>query len=337
MRRPWLLPFVPVYAAGLAWRDLRLSRGWEKVRRLRLPVISIGGLSAGGSGKTPVVIALAKALAAQGLAVDILSRGYGRLGERPVRVDASGTAEEFGDEPLLIARQTGDPVYVAPARFDAGSLAEADEGKESAAAVGGEAERETAPRVHLLDDGFQHRQLFRAIDILLLDRSDLEDSLLPGGNLRERLHAMLRASVLVLPAGDPEIEAEVRRRGWSGPVWRVQRRVAVPSFPGPAVAFCGIARPEQFFSALVAGGARLTRRVAFPDHFRYGARDLRALDAAVGHSGARVLITTEKDRVRLGNLATVHPLLTASLGIEIEEEQRVLEWLMARLEDGSRV
>src|SRR5579863_72825 len=126
MRRPWLAPAMPFYAAGLAWRNLRLRRGWETVRHLRRAVISVGGLSAGGSGKTPLVIALGKALAARGVGVDILSRGYGRRGGEPARVDPSGTAEEFGDEPLLIARETGVPVYVAPERYDAGVLAETD-------------------------------------------------------------------------------------------------------------------------------------------------------------------------------------------------------------------
>ena len=108
--RPMLLPLVPLYRLALAARELRLRSGLEPVRRLRYPVISIGNLSTGGSGKTPLTIALAKALTGRGFQVDVLSRGYGRKGSLPVRVRVDGTADEFGDEPLVIARETGLPV-----------------------------------------------------------------------------------------------------------------------------------------------------------------------------------------------------------------------------------
>src|SRR4051812_38046777 len=109
MRRPLLLPLVPLYAAGLALREMRLERGWEKVRILWYPVISVGNLSTGGSGKTPLVIALARLLGEEGFRVDVLSRGYGRTGRGAARVRSDGNAEEFGDEPLLIARRAGVP------------------------------------------------------------------------------------------------------------------------------------------------------------------------------------------------------------------------------------
>ena len=126
MKRPLLLPLVPLYAAGLALRELRLSRGWEPIRRLRFPVISIGNLSTGGSGKTPLTITLARLLSARGFHVDVLSRGYGRSSREPARVLPDGTAEQYGDEPLLIAREAGVPVYVAAERYDAGLLAESN-------------------------------------------------------------------------------------------------------------------------------------------------------------------------------------------------------------------
>ena len=172
MKRPWLAPFTPLYAAGLALRNLRIANGWEPIRRLRFPVISIGNLSTGGAGKTPLTVVLASALTQRGLNVDVLSRGYGRNNRQPALVDPNGTAEEFGDEPLLIARNTGVPVYVARQRYEAGLLAEA--------AI---ADPEK-PAIHLLDDGFQHRQLHRDVDILLLNRQDWDDRLLPAGNLR---------------------------------------------------------------------------------------------------------------------------------------------------------
>jgi tetraacyldisaccharide 4'-kinase len=333
MRRPWLAPIMPFYAAGLAWRNLRLHRGWEQVRRLRRDVISVGALSAGGSGKTPFAIALAKALAARGLDVDVLSRGYGRLGSEPARVDPLGTAEEFGDEPLLIADAAGVPVYVASRRYDAGILAEKVAEKDEPAPESVGSTTDPRPRVHILDDGFQHRQLFRVVDILLLDPSDFNDFLLPAGNLREPLSAALRATVVAIPASNPRFERELRTRGWKGPLWRLRRHVSVPRLPGPSVAFCGIARPEQFFSALSAGGADLTRRIAFADHHRYTRQDLRRLEAAAGRSAATAFLTTEKDRVRMGELKPELPLFTAGLEIEIEDESGVLGWLMERLAD----
>src|SRR5580693_443730 len=105
MMRPLLWPLVPVYRLGLALREFQFRSGLKPIRRLRWPVISIGNLSTGGSGKTPLTMALARALAARGLQVDVLSRGYGRRSTLPLLVDCDGTPEEFGDEPLLIARQ----------------------------------------------------------------------------------------------------------------------------------------------------------------------------------------------------------------------------------------
>ncbi len=233
MRRPWLAPLVPLYAAGAA-----LRARMQPMRQLGWPVITIGNLSTGGAGKTPLTIALAQLLTARGLHVDVLSRGYGRTSRKPARVRIDGTAAEFGDEPLLIARATGVPIYVAPQRYDAGLLAEADTAGQQT-----DPASRIARRAHILDDGFQHRQLARAVDILLLDRADWEDSLLPAGNLREPLRATLRATVIAIPAEDSTLEAELRSWGWNGPIWRLHRRMQVPDISNAAAAFCGIARP----------------------------------------------------------------------------------------------
>ena len=339
--RPLLWPLVPLYRLGLMLREFELRSGIRKVRRLKWPVVSIGNLSAGGAGKTPLTIALAKALAARGVLVDVLSRGYGRRSAFPLRVDPSGTAEDFGDEPLVIAREAGVPVYVAAERYDAGLLAEADEsegarerGSKGAGGPGSERAGKRAD-VHLLDDGFQHRQLAREVDILLLSRRDLGDRLLPAGNLRETLHAAERAQAIAAPADEPEVEAAIRARGWQGIVWRICRRMEVPKLDGPAAAFCGIARSEQFFAGLEQAGMKLVARTAFPDHYRYAASDLSRLVAEARVAGAAALITTEKDRVRLGALAGTLPaslpLRTAQLRVEIEDEGAAVDWLMHRL------
>jgi tetraacyldisaccharide 4'-kinase len=324
MKRPMLLPLVPLYAAGIALRELRLNRGWEPIRRLSHPVISIGNLSTGGSGKTPLAIALARLLSARGFHVDVLSRGHGRQSREPARVMPEGTSEQYGDEPLLIARNAAVPVYVAAERYDAGRLAEMDAPQE-----------QSRPQLHILDDGFQHRQLFRDVDILLVDRDDWRDHLLPVGNLREGLRAAKRANVLAIPADEPEFETELLSWGWTGPIWRLRRRMEIPQVTGPVIAFCGIARPEQFFAGLKANGMTLASQIPFADHHRYALRDIQGLIAKAHSVGATTFMTTEKDEVRLGSLASTFPpsipLKTASLSLSIENELQVTDWLAVRL------
>jgi tetraacyldisaccharide 4'-kinase len=324
MKRPLLLPLVPLYAAGLALRELRLNRGWEPIRRLRWPLISIGNLSTGGSGKTPLAIALTRLLSSRGAQVDVLSRGYGRTSREPARVRPEGTAEQYGDEPLLIARDTDVPVYVAAERYDAGLVAEMAANQD-----------ERRPQVHILDDGFQHRQLLRDIDILLVSREDWHDHLLPAGNLREGLQAARRANILAIPADDPNFEAELRTWGWTGPIWRLRRRMEIPQVTGPVMAFCGIARPEQFFAGLKSHGMSLVTEIPFADHHRFTLRDIESLIAKARSVGARAIITTEKDEVRLGSLASTLqsslPLKTVRLTLSIEDELQVSEELIARL------
>ncbi len=316
--RPLLMPLVPAYRLALALRELEFRAGLKKVRRLRWQVVSIGSLSAGGAGKTPLTIALAKALAARGLHVDVLSRGYGRRRSTlPLLVGPAGTARDFGDEPILIAREAQVPVYVARERFEAGRLAERD-----AAAQSG---------VHLLDDGFQHRQLARDVDILLLSRRDLADHLIPAGDLRETLRAAKRAQVIAIPVDEPGVEAEIKARGWQGTVWRVHRQMEIPPGDGPVAAFCGIARPDRFFRGLEAAGVRLAARIAFSDHHVYTAHDLARVESAARAAGAATLLTTEKDRIRIGTLPASLPLQTARLEIGIENEGAAIDGLLDRL------
>ncbi|MGA2906818.1 MAG: tetraacyldisaccharide 4'-kinase [Terracidiphilus sp.] len=332
--RPLLWPLVPVYRLGLALRDLQLRTGLKPIRRLRWRVVSIGNLSTGGAGKTPLTIALAKALTARGLNVGVLSRGYGRRSPLPILVDPSGAAQEFGDEPLLIAREAHVLVFVAAERYEAGLLAEAT------AEAPQNAENSLRPKAHILDDGFQHRQLARDIDILLLSRRDLSDHLLPAGNLREPLRAALRAQVIAIPADEPEVEAELKSMGWQGTVWRIRRRMEVPQLDGPVSAFCGIARPDQFFEGLESSGVKLAARTTFADHHSYSAADLARIESAARAAGASTLLTTEKDRIRIGALAQALPadisLQTVKLRIEIEDEGAALDWLTGAIAKSAR-
>ncbi|HEU5351551.1 MAG TPA: tetraacyldisaccharide 4'-kinase [Terracidiphilus sp.] len=329
MKRPWMLPFVPLYAAGVLWRNMLAETGWEPKRGLCFPVVSIGNLSTGGAGKTPLTIELARLLSARGFYVDVLSRGYGRRGSIAARVRPQGTAEEFGDEPLLIARETGVPVFVDAERYAAGLLAEGYIPQQDAG----------RPCVHLLDDGFQHRRLIRTVDVVLLGREDWQDALLPAGNRREFHSALRRAHLLVIPAEEPEFEAELRAWGWQGTVWRMRRGMQVPVVEGPVAAFCGIARPGQFFNGLRAAGLTVAVQTAFRDHFRYSVADCYQLIHSARTAGAKALVTTEKDLARMGSLGGVLrgdlPLHTAHLQVALENEKAALDWLAARLAPAS--
>jgi tetraacyldisaccharide 4'-kinase len=315
-----LAPLVPLYAAAAGARNLAYTRGWTPQRRLREPVVSIGNLSVGGSGKTPLTIRLAELLTERGTTVDVLSRGYGRRSSEVRRVNPSGTADEFGDEPLLIARATGLLVFVGPSRYAAGLLAE---------------QGVAGPMLHLLDDGFQHRQLARDVDIVTLHRSDFEDRLLPAGRLRESFSSLSRAQILVLRGEDQELEAELRRRGWMQPVWWMERRLEVPNVKR-VVAFCAIAREEEFFSGLRSKGVTLAALRAWRDHHTYIEPNIAELLELRRQHEAEAFVTTEKDSVRLlpeqrRVLESAAPLFIARLVVGLRDETAAMEQLCSLL------
>ena len=333
VRRSWARPLVPAYAAAVSIKDALRRAGVLRTRRLQWPVISVGSLSTGGAGKTPVVIALAKLLMEDGWLVDVLSRGYGRSarGIEKVRVGSEEAASRFGDEPVMIAEQTNVSVWVGADRLQAGERAEAEAGD--------------APRgLHLLDDGFQHRQLARTIDLVLITAEDVDDALLPAGNLREGLSALQRANVVVVR--EDEFEA-VGKRVWAlvregAQMWTVRRTLR---FPAPLfvfgaglrpVAFCAIARPEGFASMLQDAGCGVVETVAFSDHHRYAMADMERVIAVAKNLNGSGFVTTEKDAVKLtvamrGRLEEVGPLMVVALEAEFADAQAVVRSLEAKL------
>ena len=292
MRRRWALPLAPLYAAGVRAKNALYDRGALPARRLRQPVISVGSLSAGGAGKTPVVMMLAELLQRHGLAVDVLSRGYGRGSGRGFgaveAVDPAGPAARFGDEPLEMAR-AGLKVFVGADRYAAGWRAEQDASE---------------PAIHLLDDGFQHRRLARSLDIALLTLDDVRDDLLPAGNLREPLGSLRRADVVVLREDEAAALTGLIREHTQADIWTIRREMVLPA-PKSArmVAFCGVARPESFFAMLRGAGCELAGEIAFPDHHAYRTEDYLRLVEAVLHSGADGIVTTAKDAVKIPEAA----------------------------------
>jgi tetraacyldisaccharide 4'-kinase len=305
-------PVSAIFAAGVALRNALYDRGVFKVCKLARPVVSIGNISVGGSGKTPFVIALGKLLQQRGIAFDVLSRGYGRRSTGIAVVDPDGTAEQFGDEPLLIARKLRAPVIVGANRYQAGLLAE----------------KQFSSKLHLLDDGFQHRRLHRDFDIVLLPAEDQRGTLLPTGRLREPLSALRRVGAVVLP--DP---AEKPPQAKS--VWRVRRQIEIAA-GGRAIAFCGIARPQQFFDALKAAHQEIAGTLTFRDHHRYAQRDIHRLLDLKKLTGATDFVTTEKDAMNLGALsAHLQPLRTATLRIDLESPDSIIAELFKALEQRS--
>ncbi len=310
-----LSPLVPLYAAASAAKNFAYHKRWIEPKRLRGPVVSIGNLSMGGSGKTPLTIRLAQLLRKSGVAVDVLSRGYGRHSRTVERVIPGGAAEEFGDEPLLIAQASGVPVFVGASRYRAGRLAESQEN----------------PALHLLDDGFQHRQLARDVDIVALHGDDFGEKLLPAGRLRESFSSLSRAQMVSMRQEDRELEPELRRRGFAGPIWWMERRLELPAV-SRVVAFCAIARSEEFFSGVRTGGLAVVAMRAWRDHHAYSESDMAELIELRRQYDAEAFLTTEKDMMRLPvelrhTLESAAPLHAARLVVRLQNEAAAIDQL----------
>lgn len=295
-------------------RNALYDRKVLESRQLAWPVISVGNISAGGSGKTPFVIALGELLMQRGVWVDVLSRGYGRSTRGVLPVKADGLPQQFGDEPLLIARKLRCPVLVGEKRYAAGL----------------EAERQYAGAsnpVHILDDGFQHRRLHRDFDIVMVNEEDLGDQILPTGRLREPLTALRRADAVVVSESFP---AE-RLPKHHGQLWRVRRTMQVPPISELVIAFCGIARPQRFFQGLRDAGLEVREAISFRDHHLYTDVDIERLMALRQRQGNARLVTTEKDAINLGpHLASLNPI-SIPMRIELLEAQSATKYLLGIL------
>ena len=325
-RSRWLAPFGAAFGAGAALRVGLYRRGWLRQSRLSGPVISVGNLSVGGSGKTPLVARIAEILRDAGEPVAVLSRGYGGTFRGDYLIVGDGAAvvagsAEAGDEPVMLARALpGVLVAVGRRRDRVGRAVEARYGR----------------RVHVLDDGFQHLRLFRDLDVLSVSDPDLQDRPLPAGRLRERASASARADVLCVwsPAsvsfGDGAAPGE-------GRTFRVTRRplgffdAAGQPRPAPARPFLlsGIANPERFWSDMAAIAPGVVGRSAYPDHHRFTAAEIRRLYDDARAVRADAIVTTAKDAVRLPPVAPELPVLVFRIAAQIEDEPRFRDCLLA--------
>ena len=304
-------------------------------RQLAAPVVSIGNLTVGGSGKTPLAAEVARALVAMGERPSVLSRGYARkIFDEGVVIVSDGSrvlvdVERSGDEPQMLARAVPQAaVLVSPSRYVAGRIAESRLGC----------------TVHVLDDGFQHFDLMRDID-LLVPPDAADTRALPFGRLREPLDAASAADALLVdavaqdfsPVPDDRAEALCHQAAHrlNVPVaFTFTRRLGGPPPDRPAFAFAGIAKPDRFFEDLRKAGWTLTGRRSFPDHHHFSGSELEQIERAAISSGAGVILTTEKDLVRLGaepRTGTGGRPQIVAIPLEVTIEAAFVPWLAERL------
>src|SRR5688572_3951543 len=298
-------------------RDRLYASGMLQTYRLDHPVISVGNLTVGGTGKTPFVILLAEHFRDEGFRPVVLSRGYKRKSSGALIVSKGKgpvvSWEDAGDEPFLIAKRApGVSVVVGADRYAAGLLAE----------------EQDLGNLFILDDGFQHRRLFRNVDLVTIDPAEwiAGERLFPYGRWREPKEALERANAAIVqeshaPLSEIPIPSFVIRTVIDG-IYRGNQHVSIQTLKNRSItAFAGIAKPERFFNTLEGLGLSLKDRVRFPDHHTYSQRDLQSLTGDVQ-------ITTEKDAVRLDGLGN---FLHLRISVNILEFDRLLELIRNRL------
>ncbi|MEY2633335.1 MAG: hypothetical protein RIR00_1989 [Pseudomonadota bacterium] len=286
---PLLTPFHLIFTALSGWRRLAYQRGWQRAERLPVPVVVVGNISVGGTGKTPLTLWLARGLSQAGRRPGIVCRGYGGSAREAQPAKAESLAAEVGDEPLLLALRSGVPVWI---------------GRDRPAAA--RALLAAHPDVDLIlcDDGLQHYRLARDVEIAVMDgRGTGNGWRLPLGPLREPAYRLRHCQALVLngggptPAGLPALPCfSMHLR--AAPFQRLDQpglNCSADALRGrPLFALAGIGDPQRFFRTLAALGLEFTPR-PFPDHHAYTAEDL-----AFAHGG--VLLMTEKDGVKCRGL-----------------------------------
>lgn len=310
-------PLSIIYGGIVRTRNAFYDRGVLKARRLQGAVVSVGNVSTGGSGKTPFVLLLGEMLKERGIKFDVLSRGYGRRSRGVLLVDPLGSPQQFGDEPLLIARKLQVPVIVGEDRYEAGRFSESRFGAQ----------------LHLLDDGFQHRGLARDFDMVLVTQQDANDRLLPAGRLRESLSALSRADAVVLMSGADAEAFPIAEKE----VWRGRRGIVPKDIPQRPVVFCGIARPENFMLQLRAANVEAAAHAFYRDHHAYSESDVRELQRLKQSSEAGGFVTTEKDAINLGPyLSALEPLSVVPVRMKLADPAKVLDSILRKIEERER-
>ncbi len=326
-----LRPLSGLFGAGVAARNAAYRIGVLPVRHAPLPVVSIGNLTVGGTGKTPLTLWLADALQRRGLRPGILLRGYGGSAAGVTVVSDGGGPQASvavaGDEAVMLARRFGGVVVTARKRID---------GARRAAELG--------CRMVLLDDGFQHRALARDFDLVLVDGQ--RGALLPAGPNRERTGALCRADAIVVVGAEPDEPVPPLPRSASGkPVFRarfeahslvtsdagVWQELPLSELAGRRVAaVAGIGSPDRFYRLLHQWEAQLEEIVAYPDHHSYTRTDWQEIARATRN--VDLVATTEKDLVKLESFPFARGKLVAlRIGAEVADGEELVEMIVARI------
>lgn len=338
-----LIPLSAIYSAVTRTRLTAYRRGWLSVSRLAAPVISVGNLTAGGTGKTPLVEWVCRAIAkadaredtGDGKRICVLTRGYGRDNPKMQVVVSNGTEmlageREAGDEPFLLARKLlGTAAVIANG---------------NRVAAGEWAIEKLKTEVFVLDDGFQHLRLARDLDVVIVDATNPwgGGSLLPYGRLREPRAGLSRADCVVITRTDQvedlaSIRATVARSVGDAPVFTSHMVTSgVSKLDGQSVnkesifsqrlgAFCGVGNPESFFNHLRREGCEPSFTRAFADHHNYKQSELDALVKEAAARGAEGLITTAKDVTKLLTFDLGLPCYVLDIQIKLDEEDRLVK------------
>jgi tetraacyldisaccharide 4'-kinase len=326
-----LTPLSVLYGFGVRIRNGLYRRGIRKSLDVGVPVISVGNLTTGGTGKTPLVELLASRMAAQGSRVCVLTRGYGRDSHGRVVVSDNShilaDVNEAGDEPFLLAENlcgraavVCDKHRVAAARWAIENL---------------------GAQIFVLDDAFQHQQIERTVNILTIDATNAfgNGKLLPAGILRETLAGMRRADCIVITRANEsneleQLRATINETAGPTPIFISNIKLAeVRSLdpkssaeevtPGktPIAAFCGIGNPNSFFTLLRNEGFDSIYSRAFPDHHNYTQADVNQIVRESSARGAQALMTTTKDAVKLRSLSFELPCFVVKASTEIEQAE----------------
>ncbi len=335
-----LPPFSVLYSLATRLRLAAYRRHLLSVSKLDLAVISVGNITTGGTGKTPLVEWVCRVLAEKGKRVCVLTRGYRRQNPNEQVVVSDGNkiladVTTAGDEPLLLARNLLRVAAVVcnSNRTEAGRWAINNLQSEA----------------FVLDDGFQHLQLARDLNIVTIDATNpWGGGMLPSGHLREPLSGLARADCIVLTRTDEQmglepITATLQRIVGRTPIFRSRMRTSglrrlggetldqVSSIQKPVAAFCGVGNPESFFSHLRREGYELAVARTFPDHYNYHQVEVDRIVAEARGKGAASILTTAKDAVKLSSLHFELPCYVLEIKIAIEDETHLIQMIRSQL------
>ncbi|MBC7798364.1 MAG: tetraacyldisaccharide 4'-kinase [Pyrinomonadaceae bacterium] len=326
----WFAPFARLFGAIVKTRGALYEKSFLKSHRLNAKVVSVGNITVGGTGKTPLVAFVAKVLAENGEKVCVLTRGYKRKNPSARVVVSDGAtvlsdAENSGDEPFLLAKELlGIAAVIADKnRVEAGNWAI-------------EHLKITA---FVLDDGFQHIKLKRDLDIVTIDAMNPfgNGKLLPQGVLREPLESLKRADLIVLTRANLVQSPKSKVQSFADcPILlsqtRIRNLVELQNFHEPKtenrkpktenrfLAFCALGNPQNFYESLEIEGFKLVGKINFQDHFVYSQSDVDKIESPARKFGAEILLTTAKDAVKLANMQFTIPCFVVEISIEFDDE-----------------